>query len=132
MSQGGKSMIGINQLRLAAADRRVGQPHCRFRTHQVPAFLLVALVTLGSSPLTAQTETAVHVRISAETCQIGKLDVACSDVGAKLLELGTPLDAHIHVSGDTHASYSATSAALESLRSAGFKLKIGYINVQEK
>ena len=61
-------MIGINQLRLAAADRRVGQPHCRFRTHQVPAFLLVALVTLGSSPLTAQTETAVHVRISAETC----------------------------------------------------------------
>jgi hypothetical protein len=98
--------------------------------HQAHVFILVALATLGSSPLPAQTETAVDVRISAETCQIGKLDVACSDVGAKLLELGTPLDAHIHVIGDSHASYSATSAALESLRSAGFKLKIGYINVQ--
>jgi hypothetical protein len=125
-------MIGKKRLRLSPARPRVAQSYCRFRMHRVLAFLLVALSTLGSSPLPAQTETAVHIRISAETCQIGRLDVACSDVGAKLLELGTPLDAHIHVSGDTHASYSATSAALESLRSADFKLKIGYINVQGK
>jgi biopolymer transport protein ExbD len=104
----------------------------KFRMHQACASIMVALVILGSSSSPAQTETAVQVRISAETCQIGKLDVACGDVGAKLVELGTPLDAHIHVSGDAHASYSATSAALESLRSAGFKLKIGYINVQKK
>jgi hypothetical protein len=101
-----------------------------FRMHQARAFLVVALVTLGSSSLPAQTETVVHVRISAETCMIGKLDISCSDVGAKLLELGTPLDAHIDVSGDAHASYTATSAALESIRSAGFKLKIGYINAE--
>lgn len=72
----------------------------------------------------------VHVRISAENCSIGKFEVACSDVGAKLRELGTPSEAHIDVIGDTHASYSATSAALESIRSAGFRLKIGYITSQ--
>jgi biopolymer transport protein ExbD len=96
------------------------------------AFLMIALVMLGSSSLPAQTEAVVHVRISAETCVIGKLDVVCSNVGAKLIELGTPLNAQIDVSGDAHASYSATSAALGSLRSAGFKLKIGYISVQAK
>jgi hypothetical protein len=51
-------------------------------------------------------------------------------VGAKLRELGTPLDAHIHLSGDTHASYTATTAAIDSLRRAGFNLKMGWINVQ--
>jgi len=96
----------------------------------VRAFLVIALVILGSSSLPAQTETAAHVRISAQICSIGELDVSCHDVGAKLLQLGTPLDAHIVVSGDVHASYSAISAALESIRSAGFKLKIGYINVE--
>ena len=99
--------------------------------HQATAFLLAALVTLGSSSLPAQTETAVQIRISArETCLIGNLDVPCNDVGAKLRELGTPLDAHIHLTGDTHASYEATSAAIDSLRRAGFKLKMGWINVQ--
>jgi len=99
---------------------------------QAPAFLLAALVTLGSSPLPAQTETTVRIFISAETCLIGKLGVPCSDVGAKLLELGTPLDAHIDLTGHSHTGYEATRAAIESLRRAGFKLKMGYINVQEQ
>ena len=97
---------------------------------QARAFLFVALVTLGSSSLPAGPETLVQVRISSETCLVGKLNISCSDVGAKLLELGTPLDADIHVSGDAHASYSAISTALESLRNAGFKLKIGYISAE--
>jgi hypothetical protein len=98
---------------------------------QARIFLVIALVTLGSScSLPARTEAAVHVRISAETCLIGKLDISCSDVGAKLVELGTPLDAHIEVSGDAHATYRATSAVLGSIRSAGFKPKIGYISVE--
>jgi hypothetical protein len=101
----------------------------RFRMRQASAFLLAALVILGSGPLAAQPETAVHIRISAETCLIGNLAVPCSDVGEKLRELGTPLDAHIRLSGDTHMTYSATSAAIESLRRAGFKLKVGYIHV---
>jgi hypothetical protein len=98
--------------------------------HQAPAFLLAALVALGSNSLPAQTETGVHIRISGETCLIGNLDVPCRDVGVKLRELGTPTDADIHLSGDTRASYRATSAAIESLRRAGFKLKMGWINVR--
>lgn len=87
----------------------------------------VICVDLEPSYLAAQTEVAVQVHVSAETCLVGNVDVSCSDVGAKLRELGTPLDAQIHVIGDAHASYQATSAALQSLRSAGFKLKVGYI-----
>jgi biopolymer transport protein ExbD len=98
--------------------------------HPARAILLANLVALGSSSLFAQTQAAVHVRISAESCFIGELGVACSNVGAQLLKLGTPLDANINVSGDARASYSATSAALDSIRSAGFKLKMGYINVE--
>jgi biopolymer transport protein ExbD len=96
--------------------------------HQAPAFLLTALVTLGPNSLPAQTKTTVHIRISArETCLIGNLDVSCSNVGAKLRELGTPLDADIHLSGETHVSYRVASTAMDSLRRAGFKLKMGLI-----
>ena len=103
----------------------------RFRMQRAAAFLLAALVTLCSIPLPAQTETTVHIFVSAETCVIGNLELPCSDVGAKLRELGTPLDAHIDLSGHSHTSYEAIRAAIESLRRAGFKFKIGYVNVQE-
>jgi biopolymer transport protein ExbD len=98
--------------------------------HQAPAFLLAALATLGPSSLPAQTETMVHIHVSARDCLIGTLNVPCSDVGATLRELGTPLDAHIDLSGDAHATYGTISAAIWSLRSAGFRLKLGYINAQ--
>ena len=120
----------VRPRRLAGVGARPLNFTVRFRMHQAPTFLLAALVTLGPNSLPAQTETAVQIRISGETCLIGNLDVPCSDVGAKLRELGTPLDAHIHLSGNTHASYRATSAAIDSLRRAGFKLKMGLINVQ--
>jgi len=97
--------------------------------HKAPASLLAALVTLGSNSLSAQTETVVHIRVSSETCRIDNVDVPCSDVGAKLGELGTPLGAHLQLSVDKNASYAAVSAALESIRRSPFKLKIGYVNV---
>lgn len=96
---------------------------------QALALLLTALVTLESSLLPAQTE-KTYVLVAAETCKIGNLSVPCSDVGAKLRELGTPLDADIHLRADPKAKYEAVSAAIASLRDAGFKLKMGYINVQ--
>ena len=95
------------------------------------AFLLAALATPGSDSLRAQTETTVHIFVSAENCVIGNIELRCSDVGAKLRELGTPLDAHIDFSGHSHTSYEAMRAALESLRRAGFRFKIGYVNVRE-
>jgi hypothetical protein len=73
----------------------------------------VACVDLGPSYLVAQTEAAVQVHVPAETCLVGNLDISCSDVGAKLLELGTPLDTQVHVVGDAHASYKATSRLLK-------------------
>ena len=98
--------------------------------NQAPAFLLAALVTLGSSSLPAQTETTVDIRISSQTCTIGNLDVPCGEVCAKLSELGTPSDAHIHLSVDRNTGYAAVSAALDSIRRGGCKLKIGRVNVQ--
>ena len=101
----------------------------RFRMHQAPAFLLAVLVTLGFNSVPAQTET--DVRISADTCRIdSNLSVRRGDVGAKLRELGTPLDAHIHLSVDASAKYEDVSAALLSLRNAGFNHKLGRINYQ--
>ena len=120
----------VRPRRLGGASGRPLNFTVRFRMHQTPAFLLVALVTLGSTSLLAQTETAVYIRVSAESCLIGKLDVPCSDVAAKLRELGTPLDAHIHLSVDAHASYRAASAAIESLQGSGFKFKVGQVNVR--
>lgn len=102
----------------------------RFRMHRAPAVLLAFLVTAGSIPLAAQTETTVHVFVSAENCVIGNLELPCSDVGTKLLEWGTPLDAHIDLSFHSHTTYEAMRAALESLRRAGFNRKLGRVNVQ--
>jgi hypothetical protein len=98
---------------------------------RAPTFLLAALVTLGPIPLPAQTETTVHIFISAETCVIGNLELPCSNVGAKLREMGTPLDAHIDLSGHSHTSYEAIRAAIDSLQRAGFKFKVGYVNAKE-
>lgn len=102
----------------------------RFPKSAMDAVEHVVCVDLEHSYLAAQTEAAVQVHVSAEICLVGNLDISCSDVGSKLRELGTPLDAQIRVIGDAHASYKATSAALQSLRSAGFKLKVGYISSQ--
>lgn len=102
----------------------------RFPKSAMDAIEQVVCVDLEPSYLAAQTEAAVQVHVSAEICLVGNLDISCSNAGAKLRELGTPLDAQIHVIGDAHASYKATSAALQSVRSAGFKLKVGYINSQ--
>ena len=109
------------------------RPHnftVRFRMHRAPGFLLAFLVAARSIPLAAQTETTVHIFVSAETCVIGNFELPCSGVGAKLRELGTPLDAHIDLSGHSHTSYEAMRAAIESLQRAGFKFKMGYVNVQ--
>jgi hypothetical protein len=108
----------------------------RFRMHRPHALLLTALGMLGSNSLPAQTATPVHIHVSAPgSCLIDSISVPCSDVGAKLRELGTPLgNVHIHLSVAKHLSYDATSAAIDSLRDsasrAGYTLQLGQINVQ--
>jgi hypothetical protein len=101
----------------------------RFRMRQMFSLLLVAATTLGVGAASGQANSDVIIHISArQTCLVGSLDVPCSDVGAKLREQGTALDAHIHLIVGADSSYQTISAALASLRDAGFRLKLGYVN----
>jgi biopolymer transport protein ExbD len=93
-------------------------------------FLAVAFAP-PSGTLHAQSDTAVEVFISGDTCHVRNSDVPCAVVGAKLVELGTPLDANIRIKGDSRSTYKATASALESLRAAGFKLKLGYVDSEQ-
>lgn len=99
---------------------------------QMSLLLLVVATTFGVGAASSQSKSDVTIHMSAvrQTCLIGSLDVPCSGVGAKLRDQGTPLDAHIHLIADTGSTYEIVSAALKSLRDAGFRLKLGYINVE--
>ena len=122
----------VRPRRPAGAHARPLSLPVRFRMPRPSAFLLAALVMLGATPLPGQTKATVHIFVSAENCVIGNLELPCSGVGERLRELGTPLDAPIDISGHSHSSYEAMSALLDSLRRAGFKFKMGYVNVREQ
>ena len=97
---------------------------------QMSGVLLVAATTIAAAAAFGQADSDLAVHISAQqTCVVGTLEVPCNAVGAKLLDQGTPRDAHIHLLSGTDSSYEAISAALTSLRDAGFTLKVGYVNV---
>jgi hypothetical protein len=96
---------------------------------QTSSLLLIAATTFGVGATSAQTNSDVTIHISSrQTCLAGSLDVPCSDVGAKLRDQKIPLDAHIHLIAGSDSRYQTISAALTSLRDAGFRLKLGYIN----
>jgi hypothetical protein len=100
---------------------------------QMSSLLLVAAMTFGVDATFGQSNSDVTIQISArQTCLVGSLDVPCSDVGAKMRDQGIPLDAHIHLVAGKDSSYQAISAALVSLRDAGFRLKLGYINANDR
>jgi len=97
---------------------------------QMPACLFVAATAIAVGAAASQTESDLQIHISGQqTCVVGALDVPCDTVGARLRDQGTPRDAHIQLIPGTESSYQAISAALTSLRDAGFQLKLGYINV---
>jgi biopolymer transport protein ExbD len=96
------------------------------------SLVLLAATTLGMGAAWSQPPSDVTIHVLArQTCLVGSLDVPCPDVGAKLRDRGISLDANIHVIADKHARYQAVSAALASLRDAGFRLKMGYVNYRE-
>ncbi len=89
---------------------------------------MAAVVALGSDDAPAQTKTTVLIHIVSETCVVTDVHVPCRDVGAKLRELGTPLDADIQFSPEAYANYDTIRAMVDSLRRAGFKVeKVGFI-----
>jgi biopolymer transport protein ExbD len=94
------------------------------------ARLLLATTTFAMGAAWAEPPPDVTVHVSAkQTCLVGSIDLPCHDVGAKLRDQGTSLDANIHLIGDRHTGYRAVSAAVKSLRDAGFRLKVGYVIV---
>jgi hypothetical protein len=96
---------------------------------QMSSLLLVVATTFGVGAASGQANSDVTIHIAARhTCLVGSFDVPCRDVGAKLRDQGTLLDAHIHLIAGTDSSYQAISEALTSLREAGFRLKLGYVN----
>jgi hypothetical protein len=89
------------------------------------SLLLVVATTFGIGVASGQANSDVTIRISArQTCLVGSLDVPCSDVGTKLRDQGTPLDAHIHLIAGTDSSYQAISAALTSLRDEAVRARV--------
>ena len=92
------------------------------------ALLLVATLRFGAAH--GQSETHVEIRVlSAGTCLVFEVHVPCRDVGTKLHELGTPSDVTIHVNPEKEASYDAVYSTFEALKRAGFRVKVGYVNV---
>ena len=93
--------------------------------------VLAFVVALRLGGAFGQTETHVGVRVlSDDTCLVYELHVPCRDAGAKLRELGTPSNVTIHISAEKDAKYEAVASTLDSLKRAGFKVKLGYINVR--
>ena len=101
----------------------------RFRMSR-SQIIFAALAVVTSTALFAQTEVTVTVRVALQFCVAENVSVSCSDVRTTLRELRTPPEAHINFSVDKDARYEDVSAALGSIRDAGFKLKLGYVNVQ--
>ena len=100
----------------------------RFRMRQPPTLALAFVIALPLGAALGQTEPRVEIRVlSGDTCLVQQLHVPCRDVGAKLRELGTPSDADINVRAEKDAKYEAVTSTFDSLKRAGFKVKVGYI-----
>src|SRR5262249_25781051 len=97
---------------------------------QALTLTILVLGTLRVGAAVGQAETQLSVRIRADdTCLVYLLRVPCRDVGTKLLELGTPSDVHIHVNATSDASHESIEAAISSLKSAGFQIKLDDVKV---
>jgi biopolymer transport protein ExbD len=91
------------------------------------AAILALSIALAAGACLAQART-VRVRISsAGTCLIAHGNVPCSEAGAKLRQLGIPLNADIRINGGSDARYETIKAAMDSIRAAGYQLPIGFL-----
>jgi biopolymer transport protein ExbD len=91
-------------------------------------FLATALTLACGANATAQSLDAIEIRISATSCFISDSELACRDIGAKLLSMHVPTDREIHLKVDKSVSYDSAHSALESLQLSGYSTKVGFIN----
>jgi hypothetical protein len=103
----------------------------RFRMRRPLTLALTFVIALRLGGALCQAETPVRIRVlSDDTCLVHEVPILYRDVGAKLRELGTPSDANIHVNAENGAKYEAIASTFESLKRAGFKFKVGTVNVR--
>jgi hypothetical protein len=100
------------------------------------ATLIALFAALLPDALPAQTKQECLITINSDgSCDAAGLHVPCREIGPKLREAGVPANALIRfrgdgTRGDPTVSYDAVSAAIESVKHAGFTFKMGYINAQ--
>jgi biopolymer transport protein ExbD len=103
----------------------------RFRMHHALAFGLTAM-SLVVAPLQAQEAPVVLIHISAQgACAAATFTSACRDIGQDLRKHGVPKNADIHLIGDAGATYQDIKGAMESLTSAGFRVKRGELTGED-
>ena len=103
----------------------------RFRMRQPLALVLAFAVALRLDSAVGQTRAPIEVRVLADnTCTVDQVHIACSDVLAKLRELGAPADLTVHFGADKSAKYDVVASTFESLQRSGYMHKLGYMNVR--
>jgi len=90
-------------------------------------FLSTVVAGLCSAQINPKHPFLVEVCSARNLCLIASAEIPCGEVGSRLRALNVPLDADIHVRGDTGASYALVSSAFESLKKAGYTIKTAYV-----
>jgi biopolymer transport protein ExbD len=90
---------------------------------------LLGAVFVEVCPAQINPEHPMLVEVSSvrNTCLIASAEIPCGEVGSKLRALNVPLDADIHVKGDTGVTYSLVHSVFESLKKAGYSTKVGFV-----
>jgi hypothetical protein len=80
-------------------------------------------------PAPIKSEQAIEIRLSSSlnSCFVVDTEIPCSDIGVKLKAMGIPSNSHIHLLGDSAVSYELVHSTLESLDSAGYSTRVGFV-----
>jgi biopolymer transport protein ExbD len=97
------------------------------------AILLLALasIALGQSASPDADAGVLTIRISADgICYFLDTSTPCDKLGEYLLSKHVAQNGHVHIAVDKFSKYETVAATLESLQRAGFKEKIGFVNIE--
>jgi biopolymer transport protein ExbD len=65
---------------------------------------------------------------NGDACSFANVVTTCTSLGSTLISLHVALTCDIHIKADASSTYAAVSTALQSLKDAGYHLKVGFIN----
>jgi biopolymer transport protein ExbD len=87
---------------------------------------VAAIASFALNLAHAQTSVTIHIS-SNGTCDIASAEVACNDVGNKLLSMHVPAGSVINLQGDPDLRYKPVAAVASSLKASGYRTKIAHI-----